>query len=344
MQFFAALAAAILLTLSALAHAAPDAPLTPQQRSKAIEDVAVQFEKIYFAPDVGQLVGRDLRARLQRGEYEGITASRELASVLSRHIDAICHESHTGVTYFEEDQLADLPALDPAAFERSQAKRLADARAANFDFAAPRRLDGNIALIRFDSFPSPEEAGPFVQRLMDDNADARALVFDLRANTGGATDLIPLLASYLFDEQPVHLYDRSDRKRGTTRSFHTDPALTGKRFGSRKPVYIVTSKDTFSAAENFAYTLQQLKRATIVGESTRGGNHGAFGKAVTSHLVAYVATISTVNAVSKGDWAGGVMPDIAVPAVDALEAALASARLVANSLSKESNKARALFE
>ncbi|WP_288381779.1 S41 family peptidase [uncultured Massilia sp.] len=130
----------------------------------------------------------------------------------------------------------------------------------------------------------------------------------------------------MFDDAPVHLYDRSDRKRGTRKRFSTDPTLPGKRFDSRKPVYVLTSKDTFSAAENFAYTLQQLGRATIVGEPTRGGNHGAFGKPVTPHLVAYVATISTINAVSKSDWGQGVKPDLAAPAADALDAALAESR------------------
>lgn len=326
MRKFLELAVCIVLAVSAMAHAASDAPLTPQQRSKAIHDIATQFEKIYFDPAVGELMARDLRARLQGGEYEGITSSRELASLLSKHIDAICHESHTGVTYFEEDQLADAPAVDPAAFERSREKRLAEARVANFDFAAPERLAGNIALIRFDSFASPEDAGPFVQRLMGDTADAAALVFDLRWNTGGSSELIPVLATYLFDDKPVHLFDRSDRKRGTTTEFWTRPALPGKRFGSRKPVYVLTSRETFSAAENFAYSLQQLKRATVVGEKTRGGNHGAFGKPVTPHLVAYVATISTFHAVTRDDFGDGVMPDLAVPAADALPAALAAAR------------------
>lgn len=326
MAKFLVLVSSILLSINLAVRAASDDPLTAQQRARAIEDIAVQFEKIYFDPAVGLSVARDLRTRLQRGEYDAITASRELADVLSGHIDAICHESHTRVAYYEEDQLATSPKVDPAAFQRDQEKRLAEGRAANFWFAPPQRLEGNIALIRFDGFYDPVDAASFVQRLMSEQADAAALVFDLRENTGGSADLIPVIASYLFDEQPVHLYDRSNRHRGKTTAYWTDPTLPGTRFGSRKPVYVLTSKETFSAAENFAYTLQQLGRAKVVGERTRGGSHGAFGKPVTAHLVAHVATISTVNAVSKRDFTGGVVPDIAVPAADALDAALAAAR------------------
>lgn len=315
------------LMSSAPTWAAPEAPLTPQQRAQAIQDIAAAFEAIYVIPEVGNAVARDLRERLQRGEYDRITASRELAKVLSSHIDAVCHDPHTEVAYFEDDQLAERPASDPALAKEREAKRYARAMAANFDFAEPKRLEGNIALIRFDSFHPAAFAAPLVQRYMSEAASADALIIDLRQNGGGAPDLIPVLVSYLFDDKPVHLYDQVSRRDGTHVQAWTDPAVPGKRFGSSKPVYVLTSKETFSAAENLAYTLQQLKRARIVGERTPGGAHGAFGKPVTSHLVPMVATKRTINAVTKGDWHRvGVAPDIAASADDALAAAVAAAK------------------
>lgn len=321
-----ALAAAFLLMVSLATHASPEAPLTARQRAAAIEDIAREFERIYFLPGVGELVAKDLRARLQRGDYDRITASRKLAEVLSRHIDAICKDAHTEVAYFEDDQLADMPSSDPAAAKKREERRRARMVAPNFGFAAPQRLPGNVALIRFTGFERAVDAAPFVRQLMSDAADAAAIVFDLRENPGGSTDLIPVIASYLFDEQPVHLFDQSNRHLGTYEESWTTPQLTGKRFGSRKPVYILTSRETFSAAENFAYTLQQLKRAKVVGERTPGAAHGAFGRPVTSHLVPMIATKRTIHAVTKSDWRGGVVPDVPVPAAEALDAALAAAR------------------
>lgn len=134
-------------------------------------------------------------------------------------------------------------------------------------------------------------------------------------------------ASYLADDKPVHLYDQWSRRDGTLVQAWTDPGLPGKRLGSAKPVYILTGKQTFSAAENLAYTLQQLKRAKVVGERTRGGAHGSFGKPVTAHLVPMVATKRTIHAVTKTNWQRvGVIPDLAVPAGDALDAAVAAAK------------------
>jgi hypothetical protein len=309
------------------ARAATELPLTPQQRALAIKDIAAAFESIYVIPEVGNAIARDLRARQQRGEYDRITASRELAAVLSRHIDAICHDPHTEVAYFEDDQLVERPTADPVVMKQREDARRARALAKNFDFAEPKRLDGNVALVRFDSFHRAADAAPLVHRIMSAVADADALIFDLRENGGGSPDLIAVLASYLFDEKPVHLYDQVSRRDGTHVQAWTDPDVPGKRFGSSKPVYILTSKETFSAAENFAYTLQQLGRATVIGERTAGGAHGAFGKPVTSHLVPMVATKRTINAVTKSDWNRvGVIPEVAVPAAGALAAALAQVR------------------
>lgn len=301
--------------------------LTAQERSKAIEAIAVAFEQIYVFPEVGNRVASDLRGRLQRGEYDRISESAELAKVLSAHIDAICHDAHTSVEYVAEDALAERPPADPAEAKRRSEKRLAQAAAENFDFAVPKRLDGNVSLIRFDGFYRAAEVGPLVQKYMNESADADALIFDLRENGGGSPEIIALIASYLFDDEPVHLYDQSNRRERTDIKVWTDPKVPGKRFGSKKPVFILTSKRTYSAAENFAYTLQQLKRANVVGETTRGGAHGAFGRPVTSHLIPFVATSRTVNAVSHSDWdRTGVVPDIGVPAVDALEVALKLAK------------------
>lgn len=326
MRHLFTIAAAALLLSPPLAVASPEAPLTPQQRNQAIEDIASAFEQTYIFPEVATAIAADLRTRREHGEYDRIGASRELAEVLSRHVDAIAHDKHTEVAYFEEDQLADTPA-DPAAQKRREEARKARALAANFDFAAPRRLPGNIALVRFDSFHAPADAAPFVQRLMSDQADADALVLDLRENGGGSAQLIPVLASYLFDDQPVHLYDQVDRRLGTRTQAWTDPAVPGKRFGGRKPVYILTSAQTISAAENLAYTLQKLGRALVVGERSAGAAHGSFGKPVSSHLVPMVASRRVIHAVTGSDWdRSGVLPDIKAPAQDALAAALARAR------------------
>jgi C-terminal processing protease CtpA/Prc len=88
------------------------------------------------------------------------------------------------------------------------------------------------------------------------------------------------------------------------------------------PVYILTSKRTFSAAEAFAYDLQALKRATVVGEPTGGGAHPFQYRRVRPHFVLSLAEARSLNPITKQNWQGvGVQPDVLVPAENAFDKA-----------------------
>ncbi len=86
-------------------------------------------------------------------------------------------------------------------------------------------------------------------------------------NGGGKPEMVVLIASYLLDHR-THLGDLWDRYADSTHHHWTQDSVAERRFGSAKPVYVLTSAHTFSADEEFAYDLQALKRVTIVGETT----------------------------------------------------------------------------
>ena len=134
------------------------------------------------------------------------------------------------------------------------------------------------------------------------------------------------LASYLF-EQPVHLYDlywrRGDATRpdGSTQQLWTLPYVPGKHYGD-KPVYILTSQDTFSSGEMFADSLQQLKRATIIGGITQGGGNAGDEYQINQHFRVFIPTGRAINPITGASFeAVGVRPDIEVPPETALEVA-----------------------
>jgi len=149
-------------------------------------------------------------------------------------------------------------------------------------------------------------------------ANSDALIIDLRDNGGGPTDAVPLLASYLFDER-VHLADLYTPRGNITQQQWTSPAVPGTRFGGKKDVYLLTSKSTFSAAEGFAFALQNRKRVVLVGETTRGGAHPSRIKPISPHLRLMVPMSTARDPITLKDWEGvGVVPDVAVPAAEAL--------------------------
>jgi C-terminal processing protease CtpA/Prc len=155
-------------------------------------------------------------------------------------------------------------------------------------------------------------------------ADSDVLILDLRDNHGGMSGMVVLIASYLFDE-PIHLNDAYDRK-NAIKEFWTSPNVPGKKFIG-KPVFLLTSKATFSAAEDFCYAVKNLKRATLVGERTGGGAHPVDLQRIDDHFSIVVPLARSISPITKTDWEGaGVEPDVNVPAADALTEALARAR------------------
>lgn len=133
--------------------------------------------------------------------------------------------------------------------------------------------------------------------------------------------MIALLSTFLFGPEPVHLNSFYDRSGDKTSQTWTLPYIPGNRTPD-KPVYVLTSSSTFSAAEEFTYNLKNLKRATIVGEKTRGGAHPGRDVSVTAHFRVFVPVGRAVNPISGTNWEGtGVEPDISAPEADALDSA-----------------------
>ena len=134
----------------------------------------------------------------------------------------------------------------------------------------PRRLLANprgVCASRSARCAARTSAGNFAWLAHSD-----AVILDLRFNPGGIGGFTPALASYFMPEPDAELFYR--RTRSERRVYTTDRHAGG--VWSAKPLYILISDTTGSAAENLAYTLQQHGRATLVGENSgRGGGHSA---------------------------------------------------------------------
>src|SRR5207245_9412556 len=131
---------------------------------------------------------------------------------------------------------------------------------------------------------------------------------------------VAMISTYVYD-QPTHLNDLYNRKEDFTTQYWTLPYVPGNTLAD-KPGFVLTSKSTFSGAEEFTYNLKNLKRATIVGETTGGGAHPGGVKRISEHFGVFIPSGRAINPVSKTNWEGtGISPDIDVPAAQALKTA-----------------------
>jgi peptidase S41-like protein len=286
-------------------------------RARVVGRVAALLDSFYVSPQVGKQMRDSLRARLARGAYNRYANGPGLAIRLDTDLEQIARDKHLHVFYFprpSEPRGGQAPAPSP-----EQERRAADEN--NCGFRKVEQLEGNVGYVRFDAFQEPALCASTVAAAMTFIAGTRALIVDLRENGGGKADMVALIASYLF-ERRTHLNDLWTRHTNHTDSFWTQDSVVGRRFGGEKPVYVLTSAHTFSGAEEFAYDLQSLKRATIVGEATAGGAHPVSDARIDDHFVLIVPWGKAINPVTGANWEGvGVVPDVKVPANEALDTA-----------------------
>jgi C-terminal processing protease CtpA/Prc len=297
-------------------------PVRPEHDTIAlIEGALARIRQHYLFPHRLSHIETDIRQRLADGEYDRFSDIPALCDALTGHLRSVSGDRHFWLCYSIEPQaVTEEPARAPVSWD----EQVAELTFHNFRFERVERLRGNVGYLDLRGFVQPEIAGETASAAMTFLARTEALIVDLRRNGGGDPDMVVLIASYLFD-QPVHLFTLRWRS-GEDRQGWTLPFVQGVRFGGTKPVFILTSGETFSGAESFAYELQARKRATVIGETTRGGGHFAPGWWITPHVGISVPNGRSVSPVTGGNWEGtGVDPDLTVPADQAFDRAYALA-------------------
>lgn len=291
------------------------------ERAGVIESAEKLVNEYYVYPDIAKNMSAALKTQQKRGDYRGITDSDVLATRLTDDLRAVSHDRHVSVGFTS----GIVPPDDPNRRPDSDPKLGQQAADSNCGFEKAEHLAPNVGYLKLNMFAEPKFCAPTAIAAMNFLADSDALILDVRDNHGGAPPMVALICSYLFGE-PTHLGDIYDRQQNTTEQSWTFPYLPGKRF-TGKPVYVLTSRRTFSAAEEFSYDLKNLKRATLIGETTGGGAHTVAPHRLNDHFYIMVPFGRFVNAITKTDWEGtGVEPDIKVAAADALDEALKRAR------------------
>ena len=295
----------------------PDRTVDARERTEVIEGALKHLDAAYIFADVAKKMRDAVAARVANHEYDSITSARALADTLTKHLQEVSKDKHLRVRYSSDP----LPARRNEPTPEERARFIENARRTNHGFNKLERLQGNVGYLELFGFSGLPEAGTTAVAAMNFLSNADALIIDLRQNGGGSPDMIGLITSYLVDER-VHLNDFYYRERDEMQQFWTWPYVEGRRFGTSKPVYVLTSNRTFSAAEEFTYNLKSLKRATIVGETTGGGAHPGGPRRITDHFAVWVPAGRAINPITKTNWEGsGIEPDVKVEAKQALKAA-----------------------
>ena len=294
-------------------------------RTRAVAGAAALLDTFYVFPDVAKRMGDSLRVRLARKEYDKYTNGMTFAMRLDDDLAEVAHDKHLHINYSAQplppEKSHPVGAPPPAPSPEDQAREREFLDRINCGFVKAEQLPGNVGYLKFNMFADTAMCAPTASAAMTFLAGTHALIIDMRENGGGSPGMVAFVSSYLFDRR-THLNDLWTRRTGKTEEFWTRDSVPGRRFGGEKPIYVLTSARTFSGAEEFTYNLKNLKRATIVGETTGGGAHPVAGHRIDEHFMIGVPFARAINPITHTNWEGvGVKPDIVVPANDALATA-----------------------
>jgi retinol-binding protein 3 len=299
----------------------PDTPLDARTRAAVVESLAVAVRDRYIFAEKGADLARQLRRRAAQKQYDAIQSSKEFADTLTAHMQATTHDLHMRVHY-RYAPLAAGPSDEDRPAPEEMERQLRFERLRNFGFEQVRRLPGNVGYLDLRQFSGAPDAQATAVAAMNFLGNCDALIVDLRRNGGGAPDMIQTLLSYLVEPgRRLNFNNFHEREGDRWVQWHTSPYVPGPRLAG-KPVFVLTSPLTGSAAEEFSYDIQTHKLGTLVGGTTAGAaNPGGFVR-LSDHLAAFVATGRAVNPITNTNWEGvGVKPEVDVPPATALREA-----------------------
>lgn len=293
-----------------------------------IDSLTRALNRIYIFPEKSKVMSDYLKSQLKKGAYKKDHDPEVLADKISNDIQSVHRDGHLRMSY------------NPAFAERLRAapnqsgmvdisEEINKAKADNFLFRKVEILDGNIGYVQFSGFLGfIEEAKPTITAAFRFLSNTHTIIIDLRRNGGGSPWMVKQIASYFYSER-TRLNDIYERRKNRTEEFWAEPDIA-ENMKLSMPLYILTSDNTFSAAEDFTYAMQVNKRAVIVGDTTGGGAHPTGPVDIGQGFIVNIPFARSINHLTKTDWEGvGVLPDVPVAEDQAL---LAAHRLALESL------------
>ncbi len=304
--------------------------LTPELRREIVDTVSAHLARFYAIADTGRMIGEHLQKRLAAGAYDRITNPALFAEALTTDLKAINQDRHLGVSLRGPNQpavplgAATIPAVGgtpPTGPVQVPPQLLAQARRTHYQLGKVDVLPGNVGYFEIRGFSSLQEAQDAIVSALRYLEFTDALIIDVRDHGGGSGMLSNFLISHFTGPDTLHALTVAVRAANQVTQRYTLANVPGPR-RTDVPVYILTSRGTVSAGEDFAFVMKNLGRAILVGETTAGAgrNNPSFD---AGHGFVTSISVSTVKDPRTGaEWEGiGVLPNVTVPPRAALGAA-----------------------
>nr|WP_299383090.1 S41 family peptidase [Allomuricauda sp.] len=282
--------------------------LTKIEKDTIIRNIGVFFKENYVFPDKGHDLQKSLSVLNAKGAFDTIKDPKIFRRTLQTAIRNIIDDKHIIFIYRNPE--------DHQPFETNTISKDSDLKteyehrkAENFGIPELKILENNIGYIKITKFTSPELFGPMIRAGSEFLKNVDGLILDLRSRGGGRSEAVALLLSY-FLPYNTHIFDWENREGVVFERNWTLPYVEGHQF-NEIPITVLMSKATFSGSEAFCYIMKHHERATLIGETTRGGAHSYKEMYPSEKYLILVPHQRVLSAKTNKNWEGtGVSPTI----------------------------------
>lgn len=319
------IAGTIIVLGAGLTHAQKNGDISQKEKAAIIDKTIALLHEHYIFPERIESMEKQIRQKWNGGGYDPLNEAPGFLESFEKDIQEYGNDGHIslGVSRERVQQILSDEKNEGEGKEQTfNEEWLQRMKYENFRLRKVERLEGNIGYFHFLNFPPLAPAKESIAGAMNFIRFSSAVIIDLRDNGGGHAETMNFLLSY-FLRDSVPIAESRHRKGNKIEKSYVPSDAMANKIPENVPVYILVSNRTSSAAEGFAYTLQQYKRAVIVGEQTKGeGNPGQLF-AINEFLYIMIPTIESKNPVSgKGIDGIGVIPDLTISSDKAMSYAL----------------------
>lgn len=300
-------------------------PLDRRARAAVVDSLRALLVRVYVDADTGRLIAEHLRRRAAAGAYDRLTDRGEFGRALTRDLRSVNRDEHLGVGY---EPGAPLDRLGPRGLEFAgegggddSAAVEAQARGFHYGLGKLEILAGNIGYAELTGFFEGAGAERMMLAALEYVKDTDAVILDLRRHGGGSGDMSNWLLSHFLGPDSLLTLRVAERVNARTVDRYTLARVPGPR-RAEVPLYVLTSRGTASAAEDFTFVLRNLDRVIVIGDRTAGAGHNNTLLGLGEGFIASISFSRVTDPASGREWERtGIAPDIAVPAHEALAAA-----------------------
>jgi tetratricopeptide (TPR) repeat protein len=282
--------------------------------NEVLQQIDSLLQTRYVLPEKAIEYAEEFRKKYEGGYYNSYTNPKEFAEQVTADLVQITKDKHIKFRVIEPSAVGETPQSSLHHPIRYHLLGIDE----NKGFSKLEWIDGNIGYLDIRRFYKLSDTKDLIVGAMAFLSNANAIIVDLRENGGGSGDY---LSSY-FLEYPTQLNSSYSREDDFLTEFWTSKEIGIERL-TDVPLFLLTSERTFSASESFAYDMKVRKRATIIGDSTKGGAHSVDLYKVGDQFEIYIPTARAINPITGTNWEGtGVIPDVIVPSEAALDTAI----------------------